>query len=128
MKKNKLKVALLSLAAVTGISVGIAIATEPEVCLAPGGVVGVQPNEPYTFFIDYRNANEIIVTIDNNINDDLWMWPWQEEDSDWRTKEYTDEIPYYNTTREYKVIVKLGKKQSIERTTYITPLDPNPIM
>ena len=128
MKKNKLKVALLSLAAVTGISVGIAIATEPQVRLSQEGVVGVFPNDPYTFFIDYRNANEIIVTINNNINDDLWMWPWQEEDSDWRTKEYTDEILFYNTTKEYKVTVRRGDVERHAYVTYVTPLDPNPII
>ncbi len=118
--KRKIFSALLSLAAIAG----VAVADLPEVELSAQGPVGVLPYEEFTFTISYRNVEEINVDVNGVINTDIWTWPWQKKDPDWRTKDYTDKITDYEVVHLYTVTVTKGDYIDYDQITYITPGHP----
>ena len=115
--KRKLFSALMSLAAI----VGLASPNLPQVSLNAQGPVGVLPREEYTFTISYRYTKEMVVTINGIEDDNIWLWSWEEDDPDWRTEDFTDDIPDYEMFKTYVVKVTNDYGQDQRSIVYFTP-------
>ena len=118
--KKKLFTALLSLVTIAG----FAIVDRPQVSLSAQGPVGVLPYEEFTFTISYRNVKEMAVVINEVTTDNIYLWPWQMGDIEWRTMDYTDKIMGYDMSVTYTVVVYNEEGQDDKSIVFTTPGPP----